>query len=109
MSPSSPSDLATAFRSFSRRLGEGVGALESDPTAQAAATPHADQVRSAVASAAALLGTAASGDLGATAAALADRIANTDPERWDDATLDRLRALALDAGSALRAIDALAP
>ena len=109
MSPSSPSDLATAFRSFSRRLGEGIGALETDPDAQAAAEPHADQVRSAVASAAALLGSATSGDLGATGAALADRIANTEPERWDDATLARLRSLALEAGAALRAIDALAP
>jgi hypothetical protein len=109
MSKSSPSDLATAFRSFARRLGEATGALDGDPDAQAAAHAHARQVQAAVESAAHVVGTPVVGDLATTAAALADRILTTDPERWDETTLDRLRALALDAGSALRSIDALAP
>ncbi len=108
MSKSSPSDLATAFRSFTRRLGEALGAVEGDPAAQDVAGPHAARVRSAVESAAALLGTPVTSDLATTGSAVAEHIVTTDADRWDDATLDRLRALAQDAGTALRAIDALA-
>jgi hypothetical protein len=109
MSKSSPSDLATAFRSFARRAGEGVSALEGDAAAQATARTHVGQVQAAVESAAHAVGTPVGPDLAATANALAERMLTTDPERWDEGTLDRLRALALEAGGALRAIDALAP
>lgn len=91
MSSTSPSDLAVAFRSLPRRVREAQGdapdELVSEPlTALAAA--HAAACR--------LMGV--QGDHHALAMAIEARHA----EEWDDALLDELRRLALDAGHLVR-------
>ncbi len=100
MAKTSPSDLAVAFRSFPRRLQEALG--DEDDSGQAPA------LTGVVGEAAALVGATSSGDLAATAAAVAQRIEGRPADEWDVPTLDRLRQLALDAGRILREIEAAA-
>jgi hypothetical protein len=106
VSDTSPADLAVAFRSFPRRLRQGLAALDDD-AARRAAEPHAAAARAGIVEAARLLG-APAGEPDAAAAAVADRIAAVHPDKWDDATLAGLRRHALAVGAALRAIDDLA-
>ena len=50
-------------------------------------------------------GVTATGDVQRTGAAVADAIAAIPADAWDDGQLERLRALALEAGQLLRGID----
>jgi hypothetical protein len=97
MSASTPDDLAVAFRSLARRQREALG--DADPAIFAALT---DELRRHVEAAAKAVGSAA--DPQAVAAAISAR----PPEAWDDATLDELRRLAIDAGAVLRRLAAAA-
>lgn len=106
MSDSSPGDLAVAFRSFPRRLHQGLAALDDD--GRRSARPHEAAARAGIADAAALVGVPAGSDPESTAAAVADHISAVHPDRWDDVTLAGLRRHALAVGGALRAIDDLA-
>ena len=102
MSESSPADLAVAFRSFPRRLGEALGSLAPDVRARAAS--HADAVARELQAAAAVLGVSGHGEPAAVAGALADKIDAVRPDGWDDATLNALRQHALAIGASLRGI-----
>jgi hypothetical protein len=108
MTGSTPADLAVTFRSLDRRLRE---ALDGGDTERAAA-PLA-QLRSVVGSAAAELGIHGidpnQGALGPTGDAIATQIERIPVDDWDDAQLDRLRALGLEAGRLLRSIADLTP
>jgi hypothetical protein len=106
VSESSPADLAVAFRSFPRRLGEALASLAPDVRARAAS--HASAVTQDLAAAAAVLGLPGSGEPAAIAGALADKIDSTRPDAWDDATLGALRRHALAIGASLRLITDLA-
>jgi len=108
MAKSSPADLAVAFRSLPRRLNDAMAAAR-DANATSAATDHATRLTTLVDRAAALLQVTSGPDLAATTEAIATRLRDTDPERWDDATLDGVRAIALDAGAAIRSIEDLSP
>jgi hypothetical protein len=105
----SPGDLAVAFRSFGRRLDEAMAPTTNDPSLADEGTPSprqlADELSAVVASAAQEVGVAAGGDLRTTGNAVADAIASVPPDKWDDARLERLRSLALNAGRLLRQID----
>lgn len=103
VSESSPSDLAVAFRSFSRRLAEARAALP-DADARGRADAHATEVEHGIAAAAALVGA----DPSTGGAGVADRIAATRADAWEDATLQGLRRHASAIGAALRAIADLA-
>jgi hypothetical protein len=102
MADTTPSDLAVAFRSFARRLQDILSAADGDP---AAARPHVDALTATVNGAAAELGVSPGADLAATGQAIAARIAATPSDKWDDQTLDALRASALAAGNHLRQIE----
>ena len=95
MSASTPADLAVTFRSLARRRREAIG--DANPAAFA---DHTGDLQRLVADAATRLGTAADAD--AVAAAIDSR----PPEAWDDATLDQLRRIALEAGASLRRLTA---
>ena len=95
MSNSSPSDLATAFRSIPRRQREATGDAPLDTTIGPGAELHRT-----LAEAAGLLRT--SPDAGF----IADAINAIPADQWDVAVLNRLRELALEAGHALRALEA---
>ena len=105
MSESSPADLAVAFRSFPRRLGEALGSLA--PDVRARATSHADAVARELEAAAAALGLPGQGEPAAIAGALADKIDAVRPDAWDDAKLKALRQHALAIGASLRRISDL--
>lgn len=94
MSESSPSDLATAFRSIPRRVREARGELADADIADlvTAIDGHLD---------------AAARDLlcASEAAAIADAIEAVPPARWDDTTLDDLRSRALELGRLVRTLE----
>jgi hypothetical protein len=91
MSASTPDDLAVAFRSLARRRREAIG--DANPGRYTAFT---DELQHHVDAAARAVGSTA--DASAVAAAISAR----PPEAWDDATLDELRRIAIDAGAVLR-------
>jgi len=91
MSTTSPADLAITFRSVPRRVREALG----DDVPASGAELH-DQL----AQAAGLLGTATD------ATAIADAIERTRADAWNAATLDSLRAVALEVGQQLRKLTA---
>ncbi len=97
MSSSSPSDLATTFRSIPRRVHEAQG--DAPPQATAAAT---SDVQARIAAAASLM--SAPSDPGL----LADAIENRPADQWNDADLDQLRSIALELGKLVRTIESLA-
>jgi hypothetical protein len=106
----SPADLAVAFRSFGRRLDEAMAPVRDDPRRAGVGSPSprelAAQLTAVVASAAQeVKGVNPTDSVRATGADIADAIARTPTEDWDDARLDRLRALALQAGRILRQIE----
>jgi hypothetical protein len=98
MSSTSPSDLAITFRSVPRRLREA----QAD-TPAAATQPHTSAISSQLAAAGTLMRTAAD------PAAIADAIDAVPADDWSDDTLNSLRSIALDLGSALRAVAAANP
>jgi hypothetical protein len=106
----SPGDLAIAFRSFGRRFKDAMAPAEDDASLADAGSPSANELSRelmAVMAAAAreVQGVSAEGDIHSTGAAVADAIIATPADAWDDTRLDRLRALALEAGRLLRSID----
>jgi 2-keto-4-pentenoate hydratase/2-oxohepta-3-ene-1,7-dioic acid hydratase in catechol pathway len=107
MTDSSPADLAVAFRSFGRRLNQALSAAEDDADRQAAARALVPQLEQVIAESARAFGLEA-GDVAMTGAAVAAHIDSIHAEQWDDATLNRLRDLAIRAGKALRDIEAAA-
>jgi hypothetical protein len=102
MADTTPSDLAVAFRSFARRLQDILREAAGDP---AAAQSHIDALNATVNDAAAKLGVSPGADLAGTGQAIAARIADVPPDKWDGPTLDALRASALAAGNHLRQIE----
>lgn len=98
MSSTSPSDLATTFRSIPRRLKEAQG-----DTPAAVTQAHTSTIDRHVSTAAGLLHTAAD------PASIASAIEETPADGWDETTLDQLRAIALELGSSLRKIAAANP
>jgi hypothetical protein len=106
----SPADLAVAFRSFGRRLDEALAPAKENPKLVDAGSPT---VRELVAQLSAVVasapkevrGVAPSDDVHVTGPAVADAIDRTPSEQWDDARLERLRSLALQAGRVLRQIE----
>ena len=92
MSATTPADLAVTFRSLARRRREAIG--DADPGALRSLAAELD---AHVAAAGAALGVT-----DASAEAIADAIDARPADRWDEATLETLRAEALAAGSALR-------
>ena len=96
MSSTSPSDLAVAFRSLPRRLHEARGDAPDDVTGG----PTAELDRTIV-RAARLLGTTGGPE------EVADAIDARHPEDWDEAVLDELRTIAMEAGRVLRHIAGL--
>jgi hypothetical protein len=106
----SPGDLAVAFRSFGRRLDEAVRPLEDNPDAAAAVAETVQglkgELRGILAQAASVLrGVTPTDDLTATGAAVGAAIAAVPPDAWEAGQLERLSALALDAGQLLRRVD----
>ena len=98
MSSTSPSDLAISFRSIPRRLREA----QAD-TPSAATQPHTSAISSHLATAGTLMRTSAD------SVAIADAIDAVAADDWSDDTLNSLRSIALELGSALRAIAAANP
>lgn len=96
MTKSTPSDLAVAFRSASRRQREAIG--EADVST---VEDTIDQLHHHVEAAAALLGAPAD------ASAVADAIDNRPLDSWDEDTLDALRQHALDIGEVFRRLSAM--
>jgi hypothetical protein len=103
MTGSSPADLAVAFRSFGRRLDQALASAD-DPDRAAAARALVPQLEQVISEAARALGLEA-GDGASAGAAVAAHIESIHADQWDDATLNRLRDVALRAGTALRAIE----
>jgi hypothetical protein len=97
MSSSSPSDLAIAFRSLPRRIREAQGDTPDPVTAGQVAV-----MRQLIAEAARLM------RVPDDAGAVADAIGAVPADEWDPAVLNRLREIALEAGSTVRQIEALA-
>lgn len=97
MSSSSPSDLATTYRSVIRRRTEAQGDVPSSVIAAPSAALDA------------LLGQAAA-TIGSSSdpTAIADAILAVPADDWDDAALDSLRRNALDIGRVLRQIEDIA-
>jgi hypothetical protein len=98
MSSTSPNDLATTFRSIPRRLREAQGDTPPELTAT-----HTSTVDGLVGRAASLM------RVRADAAAVGEAIDDVPADQWDEATLDQLRSIALELGTALRAIAAANP
>ena len=92
MPKTTPADLAVAFRSLARRLGEALDAAESP------ADPMVAELDALVSRAAVLVGSAPD------AAAVADAIDARPADAWDVTTLDTLRDLGVSAGSVIRRI-----
>jgi hypothetical protein len=105
---SSPTDLAVAFRSFPRRLREALALAEGDADRTRAAETRAADLHAVVQDAAATVGAPAGWDLAAGTEAVAQRIQSIEPDEWDEARLERLRALALDGGRILREVESAA-
>jgi len=106
----SPGDLAVAFRSFGRRLDEAMAPTVADPKRAEAGSPSARELAGelggVLSSAAGVMRAGGgTGDVRATGAAVADAIAATPADAWDDARLDQLRSLALDGGRIIRQIE----
>ena len=99
MSETAPSDLAVAFRSLERRLGEALEPVDGDRSKVAPMITELDQV---VQQAARVVGSSADG------ASIATAIDARRADSWQDAELQALRQHALDAGRLLRAIAAAA-
>ncbi len=97
MSPTTPDDLAVAFRSLARRQREALG--DANPAAHAGLIA---ELRGHLDAAAAAMHT--SPDAESLARAIEDRPA----DMWDDATLATLRQHALEAGAVLRKLSAAA-
>lgn len=98
MTTASPGDLSVVFRSLPRRLREAHGDASGHPVP--AATNELDE---RLAEAGQLLATSKD------PVALADAVAAVPPDEWNDATLARLREIALDLGRLLRQISADGP
>jgi hypothetical protein len=97
MSPTTPADLAVAFRSFSRRQREAIG--DANPATLGGLLA---ELQGHIAAAAATMRTSPDAE------ALAQAIESRHPDDWDDATLATLRAEALAAGGVLRRLAAAA-
>ena len=97
MSSSSPSDLATTYRSVKRRRTEAQGRVDSSVIAAPSAALDA------------LLGQAAA-TIGSSSdpSAIADAIGAVPADGWDDSVLDSLRHNALEIGRVLRQIEDIA-
>jgi hypothetical protein len=82
---------------------------KDDPARADAGSPSAreltGELNGVVTAAAGVMGVSASGDVRSVGAAVADAIAATPSDAWDDARLHRLRSLALDGGRLLREIE----
>lgn len=98
MSSTSPSDLAITFRSIPRRLREAQG----DTPAHLVQGPTAT-IGQHLAAAGRLLHTTDD------PASIATAIEAVHADEWDQATLDQLRSIALELGSALRSVAAANP
>lgn len=98
MSSTSPSELAITFRSIPRRLREA----QAD-TSSAATQPHTSAISNHLAAAGTLMRTTAD------PVAIANAIDAVAADAWSDDTLNSLRSIALDLGSALRAVAAANP
>ena len=98
MSSTSPNDLAITFRSIPRRLREAQG-----DTPPADTRAHTSAIDGHLTAAAGLMHTRPD------PAAIADAIDAVPADGWDDSTLDQLRSLALELGTALRAVAAANP
>ncbi len=98
MSSTSPSDLAISFRSIPRRLREAQADTPSAATQQ-----HTSAISNHLAAAGVLMRSTAD------PAAIADAIDAVAADDWNDDTLNSLRSIALDLGSALRAVAAASP
>jgi hypothetical protein len=105
----SPGDLAVAFRSFGRRLDEAMAPTKEEPVRADAGSPSArelaGELTGVVATAAGVMGVGDGGDVRRVGAVVADAIAATPSDAWDDERLERLRSLALDGGRLLRQIE----
>jgi hypothetical protein len=99
VSGSSPEDLAVAFRSFPRRLEQALAQAGGDASRSAKAHQLVPAVTKAFEDAAAALGLPTN-----DAAAIATRIESTPANQWNDDALERVRAAALAAGRAIRAV-----
>lgn len=95
MSSASPDDLVVTFRSVPRRLRESQGNTPDDEFNRLSA-----ELRRLVGEAGGLFGTAPDAVL------VADAIAATRADAWDEATLAHLRELALGIGQQLRTLTA---
>ena len=95
MSSASPGDLAVTFRSVPRRLREAHGDTPNDEFDRLSG-----DMNRLLGEAGRLLGTTAD------PTRLADTIAATCADAWSEATLDRLREIALELGQQLRKITA---
>jgi hypothetical protein len=98
MSSASPSDLAVTFRSVPRRMREAQGDVPADLVA-----PHTRSIQDHLSEAGRLLRS------GSDPAQIADAITGVRPNSWDEAVLARLRTIALELGTDLRAIAAANP
>ena len=97
MSSSSPSDLSVTYRSIPRRLREALGDTPPETTSGIAA-----ELNEQIGIAAGLMHSAAD------PVAISDAIDAVPADEWNDARLTPLRSAALDIGSLLRAIAAVA-
>jgi hypothetical protein len=98
MSSTSPSDLAITFRSIPRRQREAQG-----DTAARLTQTHTATISRLLATAGSLLHSSAD------PSAIASAIEAVPADDWDDTTLDQLRSIALELGSALRGVAAANP
>lgn len=99
MSGSAPSDLAVVFAGLERRIRLALEPVDGD---RSVARGPLDSLDRLVASAAHTMGSAA--DPAAVAAAIEQRPADD----WTDASLEQLRAIALQVGSEIRSVESLA-
>lgn len=99
MSASSPADLAVAFRSIPRRVEQALESVGGDRSVGAAELSRLDRL---VSEAASVLGTPAE------ASAVATELTERPADAWDESDLDRVRALALEIGAAVRAVESAA-
>ncbi len=106
MSGPSPSDLAVAFRSFGRRLGEALGPADEQPERAASAFALVERLRDVIEQAASDLGVPVrpGADISATSLAVADRIEHTHADEWRPGMLERLSDQAITAGGLVRDI-----
>jgi hypothetical protein len=98
MSKSTPSDLAVAYRTLTRRRAEALDAAQDVPVGELVAG-----LDERIAAAASVVGSAPN------PSAVADAIERRPLDDWDDGTLDELRRLATEAGTVVRRIADAAP